>query len=170
MNNFGSHPIAGIDYPETLQEFDDWFATEQACLDYLQELRWPYGFICPACNGKKAWHMKTGLFRCAACKHKTSVVAGTIFQGTRKPLRLWFQAIWYITSQKFGGSALGLKRVLGLNRLLSCSVKANLDKFQQRRICFFKAFKYLISSYLVRFCQQRNMILIHLKASDRIAV
>ncbi len=115
MNYFGSHPIAGIDYPETLQEFDDWFATEQACLDYLQELRWPDGFICPACNGKKAWHMKTGLFRCTACKLKTSVVAGTIFQGTRKPLRLWFQAIWYITSQKFGGSALGLKRVLGLN-------------------------------------------------------
>ena len=59
--------------------------------------------------------MKTGLFRCSICKHKVSVVAGTIFQGTRKPLRLWFQAIWYITSQKFGGSALGLKRVLGLN-------------------------------------------------------
>lgn len=114
MDYFGSHPIAGIDYPETLQEFDDWFATEQACLDYLQKLRWPDGFICPACNGRKAWQMKTGLFRCATCQRKTSVLAGTIFQGTRKPLRLWFQAIWYITSQKFGGSALGLKRVLGL--------------------------------------------------------
>jgi transposase-like protein len=58
--------------------------------------------------------MATGLIRCSACKQKTSVIAGTIFQGTRKPLRLWFQAMWYITSQKFGGSALGLKRVLGL--------------------------------------------------------
>jgi len=65
MNYFGFHPIAGIDYPETLQEFDDWFATEQACLDYLQKLRWPDGFICPVCNGHKAWQMKTGLFRCA---------------------------------------------------------------------------------------------------------
>jgi transposase-like protein len=114
MSNFGFHPIAGIDYPETLQEFDDWFATEQACLDYLQKLRWPDGFVCPVCEGRKAWQMKTGLFRCATCQRKTSVLAGTIFQGTRKPLRLWFQAIWYITSQKFGGSALGLKRVLGL--------------------------------------------------------
>ena len=114
MNYFGSHPIAGIDYPETLQEFDDWFATEQSCLDYLQKLRWPDGFICPVCNRHKAWQMKTGLFRCAICKHKTPVLAGTIFQGTRKPLRLWFQAIWYITSQKFGGSALGLQRILGL--------------------------------------------------------
>lgn len=114
MKNYGSHPVGGIDYPETLQEFDEWFPTEQACLDYLEKLRWPDGFVCPVCNGRKAWRMKTGLFRCSVCKHKVSLVAGTIFQGTRKPLRLWFQAIWYVTSQKFGGSALGLKRVLGL--------------------------------------------------------
>lgn len=115
MNFHGSHPIGGIDYPRTLQEFDEWFSTEQGCLDYLQRLRWPDGFICPICNGRKAWQMKFGLFRCAACQHKVSVIAGTIFQGTRKPLKLWFQAIWYVTSQKFGGSALGLKHVLGLN-------------------------------------------------------
>lgn len=58
--------------------------------------------------------MRTGLIRCKACQYKASVIAGTIFQGTRKPLRLWFQAMWYVTSQKFGGNALGLKRVLGL--------------------------------------------------------
>ena len=114
MKNYGSHPVGGIDYPETLQEFDEWFPTEQACLDYLEKLRWPDGFVCPVCNGRKAWRMKTGLFRCSVCKHKVSLVAGTIFQGTIKPLRLWFQATWYVTSQKFGGSALGLKRVLGL--------------------------------------------------------
>ena len=45
MNNFGSHPIAGIDYPETLQEFDEWFPTEQDCIGYLQKLRWPDGFF-----------------------------------------------------------------------------------------------------------------------------
>ena len=58
--------------------------------------------------------MDTGLFRCSVCKHKVSITAGTIFQGTRKPLRTWFQAIWYITNQKSGGSALGLKRLFGL--------------------------------------------------------
>lgn len=114
MDNLKAHPVVGIDYPGTLQEFDDWFPTEQACLDYLQKLRWPDGFICPVCAGRKAWKMETGLYRCSRCKKKNSVIAGTIFQGTRKPLRLWFQAIWYITSQKFGGSALGLKRALGL--------------------------------------------------------
>lgn len=115
MNNFNSCPIAGIDYPETPQQFDDRFATERDCIDYLLELRRPDGFICPVCNGHKAWHMKTGIFRCAVCRHKASVAAGTIFQGTRKPLGLWFQAIWYITGRKFGGSALGLRRVPGLD-------------------------------------------------------
>ncbi|MGM0664442.1 MAG: IS1595 family transposase [Thermodesulfobacteriota bacterium] len=115
MDFHGPHPLGGIDYPRTLQEFDEWFSTEQKCLDFLYKLRWPNGFICPICNGHEYWQMKNGLFRCSACQHKISVIAGTIFQGTRKPLKLWFQAIWYVTSQKFGGSALGLKRVLGLN-------------------------------------------------------
>jgi transposase-like protein len=114
MSEQKSHPIGGIDYPRTLQEFDEWFWSEEACASYIFRLRWPEGFRCPACHGSKGWLMATGLIRCAECKQKTSVIAGTIFQGTRKPLRLWFQAMWYITSQKFGGSALGLKRVLGL--------------------------------------------------------
>lgn len=46
--------------------------------------------------------------------HQFSVTAGTIFHGTRKPLKLWFEAMWHITSQKYGANALGLQRVLGL--------------------------------------------------------
>ena len=42
------------------------------------------------------------------------MTAGTIFEGTRKPLRTWFLAMWFVTSQKQGVSALGLRRVLGL--------------------------------------------------------
>lgn len=97
-----------------MQEFDKWFSTEKDCIAYLERLRWPDGFRCPGCNGKRGWEMAEGLIRCSKCKRKTSILAGTIFHGTRKPLRLWFQAIWYVTSQKFGGNALGLKRVLGL--------------------------------------------------------
>ena len=52
--------------------------------------------------------------RCAVCQRQTSVTAGTIFDGTRKPLRMWFQASWHVTNQKFGGSALGMQRALGL--------------------------------------------------------
>ena len=103
-----------MDYPRTLQEFDQWFSTEKDCIEYLRQLRWPEGFRCPECNGTKCWQMAGGVIRCSECKQKTSVLAGTMFHGTGKPLRLWFQAIWYVASQKFGGSALGLKRVLGL--------------------------------------------------------
>jgi len=115
MDSHGSHPVGGIDYPRTLQEFEQWFATEQACLDFLLRLRWPDGFVCPKCKGQNAWQMGSGLVRCNECHNDASVIAGTIFHGTRKPLKLWFQAIWYVTSQKLGGSALGLKCVLGLN-------------------------------------------------------
>lgn len=110
-NNF---PIAGIDYPRTLQEFDDWFSTEEKCLEFLKRLRWRNGFKCPECNNTKGWELTSGLIRCSNCHNDISVLHGTTFHKTRKPLKLWFQAMWYITSQKFGGSALGLKRILGL--------------------------------------------------------
>lgn len=56
---------------------------------------------------------------CAHCLYPVSVTAGTIFQDTRKPLRLWFRAAWYVTGQKHGASALGLQRVLGLGGYLT---------------------------------------------------
>jgi hypothetical protein len=49
-----------------------------------------------------------------ACRRQTSATAGTIFQDTRKPLVMWFRAMWYVTSQTNGVSAMGLQRVLGL--------------------------------------------------------
>ena len=52
--------------------------------------------------------------RCRACRRETVITAGTIFEGTRKPLRAWFLAMWFVTSQKNGVSALGLQRALGL--------------------------------------------------------
>ena len=102
------------DYPRTILQFEERFSTEEACREYLVSLRWPDGFRCPACGHPKGWWIKRGLLHCALCGHQTSVTAGTIFQDTHKPLRLWFRAMWYITGQKTGASALGLQRVLGL--------------------------------------------------------
>jgi len=104
------------DYPRTILEFEQLFATEEACRGYLFQLRWPEGFCCPRCGHRQAWATKRGLYRCRHCDYQVSVTAGTIFQDTRKPLRLWFRAIWHVTSQKIGVSALGLQRVLGLPR------------------------------------------------------
>ncbi len=102
------------DYPKNVLEFRDWFATEQACWDYLNRLRWSDGFICPHCQGQKAWLMSRGLYRCVRCDHQISVTSGTLFENTHKPLRIWFEAMWHVTNQKSGVSALGLQHALGL--------------------------------------------------------
>jgi transposase-like protein len=102
------------EYPETVLEFRERFATDEACRDYVVALRWPDGFVCPLCEQKKAWEMGRGLYSCQNCGYQASVTAGTLFSDTHKPLRLWFEAMWYITNQKSGVSALGLQRVLGL--------------------------------------------------------
>jgi len=102
------------EYPRNLPEFEAQFATEAACRDYLFRLRWPEDFRCPRCERSKAWPIRETLWQCAQCHHRTSLTAGTIFENTRKPLRLWFRAMWWVTSQKTGASALGLQRVLGL--------------------------------------------------------
>ena len=102
------------EYPETVLEFRERFVTDEACRDYVVALRWPDGFICPQCEQKKAWEMGRGLYWCQNCGYQASVTAGTLFNDTHKPLRLWFEAMWYITNQKSGVSALGLQRVLGL--------------------------------------------------------
>ena len=102
------------DYPKTLIELEQCFSTEEACREYLFQLRWPEGFRCPVCDHIEVWRLKGGLFKCKACRHKTSVIAGTLFEGTRKTLVLWFRAIWWVTSQKNGASALGVQRIIGL--------------------------------------------------------
>lgn len=110
------HPVAGIDYPKTFQEFDEWFSSDDACIDYIAKLRWPSGFCCPSCGDitEKPSFTARGLILCRKCKRQTSITSGTLFHKTRKPLRTWFLAMWFVTSQKHGASALGLQRVLGL--------------------------------------------------------
>jgi transposase-like protein len=102
------------DYPRTLMELEGRFADDSSCRSYLFALRWPTGFVCPRCGGRTAWCMNRGLWLCGGCRHQASVTAGTIFQDSHLPLTTWFRAMWYVTSQKNGASALGLQRVLGL--------------------------------------------------------
>jgi transposase-like protein len=109
------NPVMGEDYPRTYQEFLDWFADEPACRRYLLRCRWPEGFQCGRCGGKaEPWTTGRGYLHCRQCGSEVSVTAGTIFERTQLPLRIWFAAMWFVTSQKDGASALGLKRVLGL--------------------------------------------------------
>ena len=105
--------MAGREYPATWPEFEAWFPDDAACVAYLERLRWPDGFVCPACGDGRAWRTARGLWMCQGCARKTSATAGTIFHRSKLPLRTWFSAMWLVCSQKNGVSALGLQRVLG---------------------------------------------------------
>lgn len=110
-----ARPKGGIDYPRTFNEFEKFFADESTCRDYIEKVRWPDGYFCPQCgSGKTPWRTKRGYYHCQSCTRELSVTAGTLFERTKFPLKTWFLAIWFVTSQKNGASALGLQRVLGL--------------------------------------------------------
>lgn len=101
-------------YPRTLAEFESRFGTEEACRTYLSSIRWPAGYRCLKCGADRAWSTRDALMKCRRCGHKASATAGTIFHRSHLPLRTWFRAMWWVTNQKLGLSALGLQRLLGL--------------------------------------------------------
>ncbi len=102
------------DYPRSLAEFEARFSTEEQCRDYLFRRRWPEGFRCPRCGHGRAWPIGKSLFECGYCGYQCSVTAGTIFHDTRKPLTLWFRAMWWVTCPRTGMSAVSLQEMLGL--------------------------------------------------------
>lgn len=104
-------PHASEHYPTSLGEFQAWFQTDADCLDYLEWLRWPEGFVCPECR-HIGWRLGDGRFMCAVCGARMSVTSGTIFDRTRTPLTVWFAACWHFATAKDGVSALNLQRVL----------------------------------------------------------
>lgn len=97
-------------------EFQERFKTEEDCFEYLVQSRWPEGFECPRCGHDKAYIMqKRKVFQCAACRHQTSVTAGTIFHRTHAPLRKWFWAIYLVGSDKRGCSAKQLEKMIDVH-------------------------------------------------------
>src|SRR5215204_1771924 len=98
-------------------EFQERFASEEACLEYLAASRWPEGFVCPGCGGREVWVLaRRHLWECAECRLQTSVTAGTVMHGTRTSLRTWFWAAYLVATHHPGISAKQLQRQLGLTR------------------------------------------------------
>ena len=106
--------VAGRDYPNTYRGFVEMFPDNAACVAYLIKLRWPQGFVCPACKTNAIpWQASRGRLACPFCRYLTSVSAGTIFDKTRTPLTTWFEAAWHMSTAKNGMSAKTLERTLG---------------------------------------------------------
>lgn len=109
--------MARPDFPKSILEFQARFADEQSCLDYLVECRWPEGFVCPRCSGRRGWPVSTrGVWECAGCSYQVSVTAGTVLHKTHTALHLWFWAAYLMTTGTPGISARQLQRQLGLTR------------------------------------------------------
>ena len=97
-----------IPYPRTFEEFLEWFSNNEDCAKYVEWIRWPDGFVCSECGEMKAWRTERGLWHCQGCGRQSSVTAGTVFEDSRKPLRLWFHVMWLMMAQKTGLSAKSL--------------------------------------------------------------
>ncbi len=105
---------SGLDYPNTYRGFVEMFPDDVTCAAYLVKLRWPEGFVCPACKTKAdPWQASRGRLSCQFCRHQASATAGTIFDKTRTPLTTWFEAAWHVSTAKNGLSAKTLERTLG---------------------------------------------------------
>lgn len=106
---------------KTMAAFDSQFATEDACKQYLAEMRWPQDVQCPRCNSKeKIYSVKTRPFhwlcRNVDCGgrngYRFSVITGTIFQDTKIPIATWFKVGYLMLVAKKGISALQMHRVI----------------------------------------------------------
>jgi transposase-like protein len=110
-----SPPMALTNLPTNKLEFDELFSTEEKCLAYMLKTRWPNGFVCPKCAHNAAHTIYSRQkWECAKCKYQCSIKAGTVMHSSKKPLRLWFQAIYLMMEDKGGFNALALMRALGV--------------------------------------------------------
>ena len=102
----------------TISDFEKKFPDESACRTYLQDNRWPEGVRCPRCDNANVYELsiKEHHWQCAECSetgYRFSVLVGTIFENTNKPLRDWFRVMHMMLSSKKGISALQIYRVMG---------------------------------------------------------
>ncbi|OGL35661.1 hypothetical protein A3F38_02455 [Candidatus Saccharibacteria bacterium RIFCSPHIGHO2_12_FULL_48_21] len=100
-----------------LLEFQRKFSSEEACLEYLEQSRWPKDRYCPHCGSIKTYKFADGkLFKCGDCRKQFTAKVGTIFSDSKIPLYKWFLAIYLATSLKKGISSMQLSRYLGVTQ------------------------------------------------------
>ena len=102
------------DYPRTPSEFAEFFPNEEACERYVERLRWPNGFVCPKCGrAGTPWRSARGAL-CRKCRSRASLTAGTVLEGTHKPISFWLSAAWEMAAHPGGVNARAIQHSLGL--------------------------------------------------------
>lgn len=111
----------------SLPEFMSLYGQEAQCRAALFRQRWPLGYRCPACGCQSYCELKRRpLYQCRACRHQASLTAGTLFEQTKLPLTKWFLAIYLVTQNKDGLSAMNLMRQLGVSYNTAWGVRHKL--------------------------------------------
>src|SRR5215213_4304690 len=126
----------GVQFQKGLSEaaFEELYGTEDKCRAVVMASRWPNGFACPTCGGRAYNEVTTRrLFQCSACRHQTSLTAGTVFASTHLPLRLWFRAMYHLTQSKQGISSVELGRRLGVKQFTAWKMKHKLAQVMMER-------------------------------------
>ena len=100
--------------PKNLMEFEKMFGTEEQCVDYIIKIKHPNGWKCSVCKNDKYWIRRKYISICSKCHFESSILEDTIFELKKKPLMLYFRAIWNIVVQKNGTNALTIQSILGL--------------------------------------------------------
>ena len=117
-----------------LHEFLERYATEEQCRQALYALRWPTGYVCPACANTTGCKLNNrAIYQCHKCHHQTSLTAGSIFHGTKLALNKWFLAIYLLTQRKKSTSALQLSREIGVSYNTAWSIKHKLMQVMLER-------------------------------------
>jgi len=98
----------------TIKNLKNDFPTDEACLDFIFNNRWPKGLTCPICEKKDFYHIKGRKSYACKCGYQVSPTEGTIFHKSSTPLTLWFHAIFLMSQSKNGVAAKELERQLGV--------------------------------------------------------
>jgi transposase-like protein len=106
-----------MEKPKTLQQAIQHFSNEQTCIDAVAAMRWPKGAVCPACETKNPYYLKSQKrWKCRECDRQFSVKLGTIFEDSPISLQKWLVALWMLANCRNGISSYELHRALGVSQ------------------------------------------------------
>jgi len=107
------------EYPITFLDFQRMFPDENACLRYLERMRWPSGFVCEKCVAAGEpfrFAARPKVLKCRSCHQDASVTADTVMHRSKTSIHVWFWAAYLVATQTPGVSALELQKKFGIAR------------------------------------------------------
>src|ERR1700722_14768048 len=115
-------------------DFNKRYRSEEDCLQAIQKVRWPNGFVCPSCCHDDGYRLQgRRVIECTVCKRQTYITAGTVFHRTKTPLLKWFWAMFFIAQDKGGVSALRLSKKLDVNLKTAWRMLHKIRRAMSRR-------------------------------------